>query len=322
MSKFNVWVDDSNLSANTMDVTSDSQRSTGFQSGAAASSKRVNTMLRQNSLVVKSLMDIFDVEDTLSYSSTSDAVKAIMQQYFSTKVDLTTFNSRTVAGKPLSSNVNLGTLTLKLLTVQQGATYDGSKDVTIDLQNVVDRNSTQTISGVKSFLNGLKVHKELAVIDDRTGSECRLSYSNDDSEGNSIIFPPKDGTVMLNTTLPKRYLHQICINLKTSDQANVKGYMTINLISSRTKQTITDFSTLYSFLLAELGLNYQYLCSGRIYIESGVANEIAFFSLTSANTIMLGTYDVDTGSYVEPMSYTYSASTTSTYIRFYQVKEI
>lgn len=62
----------------------------------------------------------------------------------------------TVAGKPLSSNVSLGTLSITQGGVGVG-TYDGSSDITLDIpayetpSNMVTTNTSQEITGLKTF---------------------------------------------------------------------------------------------------------------------------------------------------------------------------
>lgn len=62
----------------------------------------------------------------------------------------------TVAGKPLSSNVSLGTLSITQGGVGVG-TYDGSSDITLDIpayetpSNMVTTNTAQEITGLKTF---------------------------------------------------------------------------------------------------------------------------------------------------------------------------
>lgn len=67
------WINDNNKSANTLGSTAFSswtEKNTGFQSGSTAVAKNVNTVLRQNSIVVKALMDSLGVTgDYLSKTS-------------------------------------------------------------------------------------------------------------------------------------------------------------------------------------------------------------------------------------------------------------
>ena len=85
MSRFQIWVDSpSDTNSLSYDaLASDSQRSSGFQPGTAASSTRVNSMLRQNSLVVAALMDsILAASSTIDLRSSRDAVKTEFSTFF------------------------------------------------------------------------------------------------------------------------------------------------------------------------------------------------------------------------------------------------
>lgn len=82
--RFQIWVD-SPTDANTLSysaLSGDGQRASGFVSGTAASSARVNTMLRQNSLAIAAFMDTIAPNSTVDLRSTMAAVKAEMTTYF------------------------------------------------------------------------------------------------------------------------------------------------------------------------------------------------------------------------------------------------
>lgn len=83
-SNFQVWIDsatdDNTLSA--ADLSSDSQRTNGFAPSQPASSKRVNSMLRQSSLVSAALMDIVDPTGTTTLRSAKSDVITLMTDYF------------------------------------------------------------------------------------------------------------------------------------------------------------------------------------------------------------------------------------------------
>lgn len=82
--RFQIWVDyptDQN-SLSYIDLLNDPQRNTGFVSGTAASSSRVNSMLRQDSLVVAALMDSIAPDSDLDLRSAFTDVKEVMLNYF------------------------------------------------------------------------------------------------------------------------------------------------------------------------------------------------------------------------------------------------
>lgn len=137
-SKYKVWVDYANVADNTSAF--DSQQQTGFKGGTVASAKRVNTILRQNSLVVSGLMEIIDSQGTTDYSSPIANVQTLMQSYFGGFVPST----RKVAGKALNTDINLGTLTLKMNGVQQGQVYDGATNREVDFTDVASKSEVDT----------------------------------------------------------------------------------------------------------------------------------------------------------------------------------
>lgn len=97
--KFQVWVDnptDANTLSST-DLANDPQKGTGFVSGTAASSSRVNTMLRQNSLVVAALMDSIAPTSDADLRSTTNVVKALFDAYFGSFFIAAVYNQSTNA---------------------------------------------------------------------------------------------------------------------------------------------------------------------------------------------------------------------------------
>lgn len=89
MSSFKVWIKDGNVTTNnTVDeqtwiTDSADQRVNGFKAGTPASSKQVNTALRQANLVTSALMDqIVGNDSTLNFTSNVADVKAAINKYF------------------------------------------------------------------------------------------------------------------------------------------------------------------------------------------------------------------------------------------------
>lgn len=82
---FYPWVDDANLSGNVMaDATyeADSQRESGFQAGVAASAIRVNTALRQATLVTAALMNAMGLS-TYSLQDSQSDIETALGDFFS-----------------------------------------------------------------------------------------------------------------------------------------------------------------------------------------------------------------------------------------------
>ena len=69
-----LWVDDDKVGANCSDLSTLSERSTGFQGGKAAVAKNVNVALRQASLVAVALMECMGLT-TYNYATSKDNLK-------------------------------------------------------------------------------------------------------------------------------------------------------------------------------------------------------------------------------------------------------
>ena len=84
MANFYPWIDTSNKNVmSENDFKNDSQRTTGFEAGQAASSKRVNSALRQANLFVAALANIILGNDTtLNLTSSLNAVQTKLESSF------------------------------------------------------------------------------------------------------------------------------------------------------------------------------------------------------------------------------------------------
>ena len=85
-SKFIVWVDDGSATSNTYDYdnyNSNNQRKIGFQPNTTASSKLMNTALRQSTLITAALMNaVLGSNTTLTHQSTLSAITSTLQNTF------------------------------------------------------------------------------------------------------------------------------------------------------------------------------------------------------------------------------------------------
>lgn len=113
MSKFKIWIDDNkvlpgdagNVLASDV-LETDIQRINGFKSGTDVSSKRVNSILRQNSLVSKALMDLSD-NNTFDYNSTLENIKTAIKNLSNYTVNFTQASALTnvTSGEKLSTTL-------------------------------------------------------------------------------------------------------------------------------------------------------------------------------------------------------------------------
>lgn len=84
---FKPWIDDANVSIDNVipgePYESDSQRQNGFQSGQAASSRRVNTALREATIVASALVNLLgDSANNFSALTSSENVQNAFAAYF------------------------------------------------------------------------------------------------------------------------------------------------------------------------------------------------------------------------------------------------
>ena len=246
-SKFNVWIDDGQVTgSNTLSLTDDSQKKVGFKAGTAASSQRVNTILRETSLVSTALMNIFDSNGTCTYASPLSAVQALMSSYFNGFVPST----RKVAGKSLSTDVSLGKLTVKLNDVQQGDAYDGTIDKEINLTEVMLLSTGQTVTGFKTFTKkvkfsaGMTSNESLQIVD-TSNNETRYSIDRiskiSSTTSTSYMLPTVEGTLLVDKNV-KLYKH----NLRLGNSTGVVCMSIFSFTNSTpaTRETLSDLLSL------------------------------------------------------------------------------
>ena len=187
---FKVWIDspDDTSSGNVMsqsDFASDSQRTSGYASGQTISSKRLNTILRQTSLVMVALMDQFCPSSTVTLMSSLANVKTALGNAIATK-----------------SSVD----TLRTTVTSQGTQLS-------TLQNTVDNiisSSSETIPAVSARVtnieNGTTVVPNAAnairATNDVDGNPIKSRYAASlDVSNATITLKAKDGTQLSSKTI-------------------------------------------------------------------------------------------------------------------------
>mgnify|MGYP003303018963 CR=1 FL=1 len=149
MSKFRIWVDDSNLDKvmgfNQFDE--DAQRKVGFTGGTPASSIRVNTALRQANLIACALMDIVDTENTTDFRSPVSTVKDLINNYISNTM---------VAYKATNADVtNLNTDSNAIVNfkIGNGTVYNKTINNVVNASNATNVNVTNKNTGDNAVIN-------------------------------------------------------------------------------------------------------------------------------------------------------------------------
>ena len=188
--QFKVWVDspDDSASGNVMsqsDFATDSQRTSGYASGQTISAKRMNTILRQTSLIMVALMDQFCPSSTVTLMSSLANVKTALGNAIATK-----------------SSVD----TLRTTVTSQGTQLS-------TLQNTVDNiisSSSETIPAVSARVtnieNGTTVVPNAAnairATNDVDGNAIKSRYAASlDVSNATITLKAKDGTQLSSKTI-------------------------------------------------------------------------------------------------------------------------
>lgn len=275
-SKFNVWIDDGQVTgSNTLSLTDDSQKKVGFKAGTAASSQRVNTILRETSLVSTALMNIFDSNGTCTYASPLSAVQALMSSYFNGFVPST----RKVAGHSLTKDVSLGKLTVKLNGVSFGE-YNGSTDAGIDLTNVMTLNTQQTITERKTFTGPVRFNSLSGIVSAGQvtikGEETVGYYFPDkirtaDTHGSNekeYSLPTESGTLLVDKNI-KLYRHNIQIRFTNTVATGNVAFSILSFTNSTPLTSAVDMTALAFF--SSTIANKYIVCSG--YMSPSASNQ-------------------------------------------------
>jgi hypothetical protein len=191
--QFKVWIDspDDTTSGNVMsqsDFATDSQRTSGYASGQTISSKRLNTILRQTSLIMVALMDQFCPSSTTSLMSSLATVKTALGNAIATKSSVDTLRTT------VTSQDN------RLTTLQN--TVDsiiGSSSETIP---AVAARVTNIENGTTVVPNATNAVNATNATNDGNGNEIKSKYGASlDVSNATIILKAKDGTQLSSKTI-------------------------------------------------------------------------------------------------------------------------
>lgn len=191
--QFKVWIDspDDTTSGNVMsqsDFATDSQRTSGYASGQTISSKRLNTILRQTSLIMVALMDQFCPSSTATLMSSLATVKTALGNAIATKSSVDTLRTTvTSQGNHLSTLQN---------TVDNiiGASSETIPAVAARVTNI--ENGTTVVPNATNAVNATKATNDV------DGNAIKSTYAASlDVSNATITLKAKDGTQLSSKTI-------------------------------------------------------------------------------------------------------------------------
>lgn len=191
--QFKVWIDspDDTTSGNVMsqsDFATDSQRTSGYASGQTISSKRLNTILRQTSLIMVALMDQFCPSSTTTLMSSLANVKTALGNAIATKSSVDTLKTTvTSQGNQLSTLQN---------TVNSiiGSSSETIPAVAARVTNI--ENGTTVVPNATNAVNATNATND----DDGNKIKSKYGASLDVSDA-TITLKAKDGTQLSSKTI-------------------------------------------------------------------------------------------------------------------------
>lgn len=187
---FKVWIDspDDTSSGNVMsqsDFASDSQRTSGYASGQTISSKRLNTILRQTSLIMVALMDQFCPSSTVTLMSSLANVKTALGNAIATKSSVDTLRT-TVTSQ--------GTQLSTLQDTVDNMISSGAETIPAVSARVTNIENGTTV--VPNAANAVKATNDV------DGNAIKSRYAASLDVSNAIItLKAKDGTQLSSKTI-------------------------------------------------------------------------------------------------------------------------
>lgn len=191
--QFKVWIDspDDTTSGNVMsqsDFATDSQRTSGYASGQTISAKRMNTILRQISLIMVALMDQFCPSSTVTLMSSLANVKTALGNAIATKSSVDTLRTTvTSQGTQLSTLQN---------TVDNiiGSSSETIPAVAARVTNI--ENGTTVVPKATNAVNATKATNDV----DGNAIKSKYAASLDVSDA-TITLKAKDGSQLSSKTI-------------------------------------------------------------------------------------------------------------------------
>lgn len=191
--QFKVWIDspDDTTSGNVMsqsDFATDLQRTSGYASGQTISSKRLNTILRQASLVITALMDQFCPSSTVTLMSSLAVVKTALGNAIATKSSVDTL-STTVTSQ--------GTQLSALQNTVDGMIGSSSETIPAVAARVTNiENGTTVVPNATNAVNATKATNDV----DGNAIKSKYAASLDVSNA-TITLKAKDGSQLSSKTI-------------------------------------------------------------------------------------------------------------------------
>ena len=191
--QFKVWIDspDDTSGGNVMsqsNFASDSQRTSGYASGQTISSKRLNTILRQTSLIMVALMDQFCPSSTATLMSSLATVKTALGNAIATKSSVDALGTTVT-----SQGSQLSTLQNKVNSVIGSSTATIPEIVT-RVTNI--ENGTTIVPNATNAVNATKATNDV------DGNAIKSTYGASlDVSDATITLKAKDGTQLSSKTI-------------------------------------------------------------------------------------------------------------------------
>ena len=316
MANFYPWIDTSNtnvMSAN--DFKNDSQRTTGFEAGQAASAKRVNSALRQANLFVAALANVILGNDTsLNLTSSLNAVQTKLESSFPFDLKLRNKEKGCVVGSytstGASNTVSPGTIASFAFGIGSSVGIDKSFAFgdTCKINKVLPRDNYPTFQfGDHLTNNGINHSKFVTGYYNKDCGGCVRETGAGTSESNrkTIEKLDKDGTLYIKRLALVDGDITMQTNLGNTEQLNAADLEVLNRIERiYSSEWVTKSTGSIGYISLDEGVYLINVSKDTVFYDFGVVTLIkagnyscpyrALINLTSeSNPAAAWTYNVN-----------------------------
>lgn len=229
--KFKVWID-SPTSSNVMGESAyqnDTQRVSGFVSGTAASSIRVNTALRSATLITSAIMQAIAPTSTFDHMASVDDIATLLQTYWERVPD----SVQTKLNQKLDMKTTTGTYQRVY-----GIEKDGSQSLfdvndEVGSGSVVKRGSNGYFFVKTPLEDGHPVNKQYADNTYAKSTDVTNTYATKEELNNYLTKSGAESTYATKSELSTNYLTKSVIEATYATNTNLTtNYLTKSSIES------------------------------------------------------------------------------------------
>lgn len=276
MSKFRIWVDDSNLDKvmGFDQFDTDTQRQAGFTGGMPASSIRVNTALRQANLVACALMNLADTGNTADFRSSVATVQSLLSNYISntmvaykaTNADINNLNTENNA--VVNFKIGNGTAYNKTINNVANVTTNINGNA---ISSIFESNGTTVKNATNSInSNNAENARKINNIEIKQDENGVLKYGDIIISQKKLLFNSSSGVTHTNS-IPETLDKTSKLEIVYSPDGDPKHKTTATCVLPAGNDTEAEINVRYDYEKTGGTNSYEYII-WKIYVYSKSAS--------------------------------------------------